>query len=146
MTEKRANRLKKQLCHEFTTTIIKDSIVKVPIIYNDTALLELYLECDSLGNVLQVEKTTLNGKITTLQSELINNKVFVHSYTKVHDTVKITTTNTKVVAGTNIYTQKPLKTWQKVLIWAGVFEFLLLCLFVYLWIKSKTSIFKKLIP
>jgi len=141
MTERKQNRLKKLLCNEFSTTIVKDSIIKIPIYYEDSAAMQLYLWCDSLGNIHQSEKTTLQGKISALEARLTDNKVYIRSTTKVTDTVLKTVTNTKTIQGANIVTEKPKTWWQKT---CGIGFPICIALFVLwliwrLWLKKKFS-------
>ena len=149
MTPKKIDRFRAIYCQQFADTIIKDRPIKIPIYYNDTALLELYLECDSLGNVYQREKNTLNGKITTLQSELQNNKVTVYSRVKVHDTVYIHVNDTIVKSGVKVEVEKPITGFKKFKLntwWYSVLFNIFVLLFAAYFIYRKINFFKKYLP
>lgn len=149
MTQKKIDRFRAIYCQQFTDTIIKDRPIKIPIYYNDTALLELYMACDSLGNVYQTEKNTLNGRIITLESKLADNKVTVYSRVKIHDTVYIHVTDTIVKSGITIPVEKPIKGWKKFQVntwWHSVIFNLLVLIWVAIYIYKKINFFKKYLP
>jgi len=138
-SEKRINKFKRLHCKDFTTTIVKDSLIKIPIYYTDSAYMSLFLACDSNGQIYQIEKETLQGKISTLESRLTDNKVYITSKVKVTDTVVKIVTNTIEKTGANIYSEKPLKTWQKVCIW-GFFIFCGVSILYIVWRLFKMKI------
>ena len=110
-TPKHINKMKVKYCRDFTSIIVKDSLIKIPVYYSDSAFLQLYLACDSNGQIIQIEKEVLQGKISTLESSLSNNRVTVHSRTIIHDTLYKTITNTIEKSGTIIYKEKPFNQW-----------------------------------
>jgi len=109
MTEKKINKFKQQYCRDSVSIQIKDRIVKIPVMYQDSAMLEMWFSCDSAGTVYFNSWQEANGKYIELKKKLDSNKLTVKSYvyikdtvfTMVHDTVKFQQANTT----TNILTK-----------------------------------------
>lgn len=136
MTEKRQNKLKKLLCHDYTITVTKDSLIKIPINVEDTASFRMYLKCDSLGQIYQYNAVYYQGKWTDLQGQLKNNIVYVKSTVKVHDTIVKVVTNTTTKTGANIVTNQLTK-GQSFWLITGKICFSLLVILIILFILWK---------
>jgi len=142
MTEKRANRLRSQLCQQTSTTIIKDSLIQIPIYFDDSAYMQLYFACDSIGNVYQKDAIYFKGKYTTLQSTLNNNSISVVSKVIVKDTVYKTVTNTIKEKGSIVYKKFEPNRYQNFIMIGFWIELILIILYIlYRLLKSKSHLF-----
>lgn len=90
MTPRKISRFKSIYCIDSVSVQIKKNIVKVPVYYSDSSMFELFMACDSLGNIYWNKWKETDGKYTDLQAYLENNKLTVTNYVKIHDTIKIT--------------------------------------------------------
>lgn len=146
-TPKRINRLKARYCHDYTITTVKDSLIKIPIYYTDSAFMQLFLACDSNGQIYQTNAEYWQGKYSSLESRLVDNKVYVHNTVKIRDTVTKIVTNTVKVTGANIYKEKPFSQWVSFRLIG--FWVLLAVIVIYLvlrYLKGKFSWANKFIP
>jgi len=140
-SERRIEKFKRIHCKDFSTTIVKDSIIKIPIYYEDSAAMQLWLACDSLGNVYQTNSAYWHGKYTEVQSALKSNVVYVKTKVTIHDTIKEIVTNTVTKSGANIYTNK-LNSYQKFCTWAFPILAIIILLYLFwrLYFKKKLTI------
>lgn len=93
-TAKRINRFKEMYCRDSVSVVIKERIVKVPIYYADSSMLEIWLSCDSMGNIYYTNWKQIEGKYTDLQAHLANNVLSVVNYVTIHDTIERIVTDT----------------------------------------------------
>jgi len=144
MTPKKINKFKQQYCRDSVSIQIKDRIVKIPVLYQDSAMLEMWFSCDSAGTVYFNSWQEANGKYIELKKKLDSNKLTVKSYvyikdtvfTMVHDTVKFQQANTT----TNILT-KSQEWWIKCGKWSFSITLILIVIaLVYTFFKFKSKI------
>ena len=150
MSAKKINKFKQEYCKDSVSVVIKDRIVKMPVLYQDSAMLEMWFECDSSGTVYFNSWQEANGKYIELKKKLDSNKLTVKSYvyikdtvfTTVHDTVKFQQANVT----TNILTKSQMW-WVKCGKWSFSITLILIVIaLVYTFFKFKSKIltfFKK---
>ena len=104
MTERKINKFKELYCKDSVSVQIKERIVKIPIYYADSSMLEVYLQCDSLGNIYYTNWKQIEGKYSDLQAALKDNVLTVKNYVTIYDTAHITVTDTNKFQQANITT------------------------------------------
>lgn len=88
MTAKRIEKFKGIYCCDSISVQFKEKVVKIPVFYSDSSMFELYLQCDSIGNIYYTKWKQTEGKYTDLQATLQNNVLSGKVYIKIHDTIK----------------------------------------------------------
>lgn len=104
MTAKKINRFKELYCKDSVSVVIKDRIVKIPINVTDSSSLDLFLECDSIGNVYYKKWQYVKGQYTALKVQLDKNKMQITGTAIIHDTVE------KIITDTSKFQQVVIKT------------------------------------
>lgn len=104
MTPKKVNKFKELYCRDSVSVVIKDRIVKIPINVTDSSSLDLFLECDSIGNVYYKKWQYVKGQYTALKVQLDKNKMQITGTAIIHDTVE------KIVTDTSKFQQVVIKT------------------------------------
>jgi hypothetical protein len=144
MTPSKINRIKQQYCRDSVSIQIKDRIVKVPIYYADSSMLEIFMQCDSIGNIYYTNWKQSEGKYSDLQAALKDNVLTVKNYVTIYDTAHVTVTDTvkfqQANSVTNILTNG--QQLRQTIFWCFLVEHILLFLItiVYTFFKFKTGI------
>jgi hypothetical protein len=109
MTPSKINKFKQQYCKDSVSIQIKERVVKVPIYYSDSSMLEIWLQCDSLGNIYYTNWKQIEGKYSDLQAALKDNVLTVKNYVTIYDTAHIIVTDTVKFQQENVITNKLTK-------------------------------------
>ena len=150
MTEKKINKFKDRYCKDSVSIQIKERIVKIPIYYADSSMLEVYLQCDSLGNIYYTNWKQIEGKYSDLQAALKDNVLTVKNYVTIYDTAHITVTDTNKFQQAKVTTNELTKSqawWIRCGKWSFSITFILIvAALTYTFFKFKNKIlafFKK---
>jgi len=150
MTPKKINKFKELYCKDSISVVIKDRIVKVPVNITDSSSLDLWLECDSIGQVYYKNWQYIKGQYTALKVQLDKNKMQITGTAIIHDTVDRIVTDTIIKSQTKIVKNELTKAQQtrQAWFWYFLIEHILLILLIltYTFFKFKTKIlafFKK---
>ena len=150
MSAKKINKFKQKYCKDSVSVVIKDRIVKMPVLYQDSAMLDLWMECDSCGNVYFNSWQEANGKYIELKKKLEGNKLTVVSYVHIKDTVFTTVHDTIKYQQANVVTNELTKGqawWIRTGKWSFSIAIILLVMaLVYTFFRFKSrilGIFKK---
>ena len=138
MTEKKINKFKEVYCGP-AIVIIKDSLIKVPVINPaDSTLLELWLECDSCGNVYYSRYNYYEGKWLEAEAKLKDNVIkYVSIYKTKTDTITVQVEKIKEVTKPIEITTNILTSWQSFLVWSGGILWLLFLLWLGVFVAKK---------
>ena len=149
-TEKKINKFKLIYCKDSVSVQIRERLVEIPITVMDSTMLRLYMFCDSNNHVVYSRMEMYQGKYTQLQAILDNNRLTVSGKTIVHDTLRMTVTDTLRFEGARIETNNLTKgqtMWILIGKWTiSVMSILILIALVLLFFKFKSGIiefFKK---
>lgn len=145
MTPSKINKFKQQYCKDSVSIQVKDRIVKIPVMYQDSAMLEMWFECDSAGTVYFNSWQEANGKYIELKKKLDSNKLTVKSYVYIKDTVFTTVHDTVKFQQANVITNELTKT-QSFWVRAGKWSFsiaiiLFVIAIIYTFFRFKNKIF-----
>jgi len=150
MSAKKINKFKQKYCKDSVSVVIKDRIVKIPIYYSDSSMLEVYLQCDSLGNIYYTNWKQIEGKYSDLQAALKDNVLTVKNYVTIYDTAHVIVTDTVKFQQENVITNKLTKSqsfWVRTGKWSFSIAIILLVIaIVYTFFRFKSrilGIFKK---
>jgi hypothetical protein len=105
--------------------IPRDTLIFLP---PDSAAVQMYLECDSTGQVLLRQVETLNGQLIEARAALTNNVATVSAAVKPAATVEATITD-RITDTERRHTEaevtisevpRPARWWEKLFFWIGV--------------------------
>lgn len=144
MTPSKINKFKDRYCKDSVSIQIKDRVVKVPIYYSDSSMLEIWLQCDSLGNIYYTNWKQIEGKYSDLQAALKDNVLTVKNYVTIYDTAHIIVTDTVKFQQANTTTNILTKGQQlrQQIFWCFLIEHILFILIalVYTFFRFKSKI------
>lgn len=144
MTPSKINKFKQQYCKDSVSIQIKERVVKVPIYYSDSSMLEIWLQCDSLGNIYYTNWKQIEGKYSDLQAALKDNVLTVKNYVTIYDTAHISVTDTVKFQQANVTTNVLTKTqsfWVRTGKWSfSIVIILLVIAVVYMFFKFKNKL------
>jgi len=144
MTEKKINKFKQQYCKDSVSIQIKERIVNVPILYNDSAMLDIWLQCDSVQNIYYSSWQYYQGKYTEIKTKLDNNKISIKSVVNIKDSIHYIERDTNRYQQANTVTNILTKGQQlrQTIFWCFLVEHILLFLIalVYVFFKFKSGI------
>jgi hypothetical protein len=144
MTEKKINKFKQQYCKDSISIQIKERIVKIPILYNDSAMLDIWLQCDSIQNIYYSSWQYYQGKYTEIKTKLDNNKISIKSVVNIKDSIHYIERDTNRYQQANVITNELTKGQQTRQHWFWYFLIenivFILLLLLYIFIKFKTKI------
>jgi hypothetical protein len=104
MTPKKINKFKELYCKDSVSIQIKERVVKVPIYYSDSSMLEIWLQCDSLGNIYYTNWKQIEGKYSHLKAKLDSNIIRVKTVFKIRDSIRYTERDTNKYQQANVTT------------------------------------------
>ncbi len=147
-TEKKINRFKDIYCIDTKDSVYIEKLVKIPVYYSDSSGIEMWLRCDSIGEVLIYQKNTLQGKYTTLKDSLKNNKLTIYGRVYIRDTIIKTDTIIRTKESAVIEkTTNVIKGWQYFFLYSGGLLWLILLIYslyrLAMFFINKYSLFKK---
>ena len=104
MTEKRINKFKNIYCKDSISVVIKERVVKIPVYYADSSMLEVWLQCDSIGNIYYSNWKQIEGKYIQVKAKLDSNIFKVKTILNIKDSIRYIARDTNKYNATKITT------------------------------------------
>ena len=150
MSEKQINKFKQEYCKDSVSVVIKERTVKIPVYYADSSMLEIWLQCDSMGNVYYTNWKQIEGKYTQIKGKLDSNIIKVKTILHIKDSVRYLERDTNKYQQAQVTTNVLTNTqefWIKAGKWLfSIMIIIFVALFTYLFFRFKKKIlafFKK---